>query len=71
MDVVANLLALAIAEHGDVGQKQSAVLGEMFGVEALFVDEVEGEAAAQQGLVDAMRGLAHVMLRLRRRRTFI
>ena len=63
--VVAELLALAIAEHGDIGQQQGAILGETFGIKAVFVDEVEGEAAAQQSLIDALRGLVHVLAGVR------
>ena len=45
-DVVANLLALAIAEHGDVRQQERAIFAQLFRVETVFMDEVESKAAA-------------------------
>ena len=65
MRVFAELVALTIAEHGHVGQQQGAIFGETLGFEAIFVNKVECEAAAQQGLIDALRGLVHVVLRMR------
>ena len=65
VDVVAQLLALAVAEHRDVGQQQRAIFGEAFGFEAVFVHEVEGEAALEQRVVDALRRLVHVAVRTR------
>ena len=62
--VVADLLALAVAEHGDVGQQKSAILAEVLGIEAVFVHEVESEAAAEKGLVETVRGLSHVLARV-------
>ena len=60
-DVVADLLALAVAEHGNVRQKQGTVFAEPFGVEAVFVYEVEGESAVEQRRIDAVCRLAHVV----------
>src|ERR1700761_814233 len=60
MYVVAQLVALAIAEHGNVGQQQCAILRQAFRFKAVFVDEVEGEAALEQCIVDALCRLVHV-----------
>ena len=62
-NVVAKLRALAIAEHGNVGQNQRAIFAQCFRVQAVFVDEVEREAAAQQCVVQAVRRVAHVAAR--------
>src|SRR5579862_5662371 len=64
-DVLADMLALAITQHGDVGQKQRAIFAETLRVEPLFVHVVEVEAAAEEGLVDAMSRLTHVRSGLR------
>lgn len=44
VNVVTDLLALAVAEHSDIGQKKSAVLAKVLWIKAIFVHEVEGEA---------------------------
>ena len=44
--VVANLLALSIAEHGDVRQQEGAIFAQAFRVETVFMDEVKRKAAA-------------------------
>src|ERR1700745_1710644 len=61
MYVVAQLVTLAIAEHGNVGQQQCAILRQAFRFKAIFVDEVEGEAALEQCIVDALCRLVHVV----------
>ena len=57
---------MAVAQHGDVGQQQGAILAEALGIEAVLVHKVKSEAAAQQRIVDALRRLVHVLARARR-----
>src|SRR5438552_4118450 len=64
MRVSTNLIALPVAQHGDVRQQQRAVLADPFELEPVFVYEVEGEAATEQGLIHAVGGLAHVVARM-------
>ena len=71
LDIVADLLALAVAKHGDVGEEQDAVFAEVFGVETVFVHVVEGKAAAEECLVHAVGGFAHVGAGLRCGRAFV
>ena len=60
LHVLAKLLALAVAEHRDIGQQQHTILGKPFGIEAVFVHEIERETASKQRVIDAMRRLVHV-----------
>src|SRR5579864_6428036 len=46
-DVVADLLALTVAKHGNVRQKQGTVFTDPFEVEAVFVYKVEGESTVE------------------------
>ena len=59
--VVADLLALVVAKHGDIRQQERTVFAEAFGIEAVFVHEVESESAAEQRIVNALRRLVHVV----------
>src|SRR5580704_6690743 len=61
-DVVADLLALVVAKHGNVRQKQGTVFADPFEVEAVFVYEVEGESAVKQRRIDPLCRLAHVVV---------
>src|SRR5579864_6822726 len=61
-DVVADLLALAVAEHGNVRQKQGTVFADPFEVQAVFVYEVEGEPAVEERRIDPVCRLAHVVV---------
>src|SRR6202008_1119434 len=60
--VGAELLALAIAQNGDVGQQQRAVFTDPFQIEPVFVHEVERKAAAEKSLVHAVRRLPPIGL---------
>src|SRR5579862_1743881 len=61
-DVVADLLALVVAQRSNVRQKQGTVFADPFEVEAVFVYEVEGESAVKQRRIDPVRRLAHVVV---------
>src|SRR5580700_7367115 len=63
-DVVSDLLALAVGENGNVRQKQGTVFADAFGVEAVFVYEVEGESAIEERRIDPVCRLAHVVVSL-------
>src|SRR5437016_11671361 len=71
MRVSTNLIALPVAQHGDVRQQQRAVLADPFELEPVFVYEVEGQAATEQGLIRAVGGLAHVVARMSDGRAWI
>jgi len=71
MNVVTNLLALVVAEHGNIGQQKSAILAEVLGIKAVLVHEVEGEAAPEKRLVHTVGSLAHILARVRRDRPFV
>src|SRR5579864_1679008 len=69
--VGAELLALAIAQNGNVGQQQRAVFTDPFQIEPVFVHKVEGKAAAEKSLVDAVSRLAHVRMGVSHCRTLV
>src|SRR5207249_2753536 len=64
MRVSTNLIALPVAQHGDVRQQQRAVLADPFELEPVFVYDVAGEADTEQGLIHVVGGLAHVVARM-------
>src|SRR5215831_9797838 len=61
-DIVADLLTLAVAKHGNIRQEQGTVLADPFEVKAVFVYEVEGESAVEERRIDPVCGLAHVVV---------
>ena len=71
MHVGAELLALVIAENGNVGQQQRAVFTDPLQIEPVFVYEVEGKAAAEKSLVHAVSRLAHVGMGVSHCRTLV
>jgi hypothetical protein len=46
---VVDLPALAVTQHGDVGQQEGAIPAETFRFEPVFMHKVECEAPTQQG----------------------
>ena len=52
-DEGAELVALRVAESGDVGQDEGLVWGEMGGVEKAVVHHLEGDARFDEGLIPA------------------
>src|SRR5262252_258323 len=68
LHISAELLALSIAENGNVRQQQRTVFADPFKIEAVFVHEVEGEAAAEESFVKAVSCLAHVCMGMSRGR---
>ena len=60
LHVVADLLALAVAKHGDIRQQECAIFAEAFRLETVFVYEVKSETTSEQRFVDALRRLVHV-----------
>src|SRR5262249_46375586 len=62
MDIVPESLALAVAKHGDVRQKQGTVFADRFEVKAVFVYEVERKSAVQQRRINPLYRLTHVVV---------
>ena len=60
LHIVADLLTLAVAQHGDIRQHQRAIFTDPFQLEPVFMHKVECEPAAKQHIVDALRGLVHI-----------
>ena len=56
-DEGAELVALRVAECGDVGEDEGFVGGEVRGVEIVVVDHLEGDARFDEGLVPAEGGV--------------
>ena len=51
LDEGSDLVALGVAEGGDIGQDDGFIGGEMGGVEKLVVDHVEGDAGFDESLI--------------------
>ncbi len=56
--VAAQLLALPIAQHRDVGQNHGRIFLQRLRVEVVLMHEIEQEAAFQQGVVHALQKVA-------------
>src|SRR5215831_17208252 len=63
-NIVADLLALLIAEHGYVRQKQCAVFADPLGIESVLMYKVERESAVEERRIDPVCRLAHVIVRM-------
>src|SRR6185437_346877 len=71
VDVFTNLLALLIAQHGDVRQYQRTIFTETIGIETIFMHTVKRETALKQRVVQALSRLMHVGVSVRSSRAGI